>query len=605
MNVFVDGDVSGGVDFIGLEKMYITGDYVFSGTSSFMAAILPYADGVGMDTTDINYWATVNMTDGELGQITNAPDAKPLIDVDGTFSSDLAMNGLGSADNKYLEDSQIGIKIFDMIDQGTAIWLLHADGGVSDISAKIRNINVKFCNEDGSTCVAYFNDLDPESDGLPAYISVRDSDDDGQTDSLYVVFDDRFGGPAALFPIQPIVGRLPMRKDSEHSASGAIDSMISAQLQVNKFYNKTPLEVLPVVFQGTNMELSMTELYNRMEDYLLHYNGTALSSFSRLFEGTDGEQAAGLMSLNEHATFRSFEDRMVDEFIWNRNRRLEKAWMDVDYGMFYQNLLSGNHTDGNRFAISGGFDWQESDTLILGLSGHVSHSASSVGELFDLSYASVSQMGQLDTRVTDTNVGFGGYLMKTLGDKARLYGNAFIGAHLFNVERNQTFVDAIDGNGTAFSLISEFGLLHDILNQYIVGNVYARVGYNFGLNISSDAENSEFMEYKQDGYFMLTPGYSLTAQKRIYPSAWLQIRPYATIGVEYDVFGMQDSIEYKFAGATDYSTYDMNVNPLWANIGGGFEVLSANGLQFGLDYRYQYNQEMQLHNIRFTGMYRF
>jgi hypothetical protein len=284
---------------------------------------------------------------------------------------------------------------------------------------------------------------------------------------------------------------------------------------------------------------------------------------------------------------------------------LDKAWLDVDYGMFYQNTLRGDHTDGNRFAMFGGFDWQESDTLILGLSGHISHSTSSVGDVFDLSYASVSQMGQLNTRVADTNLGFGGYLMKILGDKARLYGNAFIDAHLFDVERNQTFVDTIDGNGTAFSLISEFGLLHDILNQYIVGNVYARVGYNFGLNISSDATNSEFMKYKQDGYFMLTPGYSVTAQKRIYPTAWLQIRPYATIGVEYDVFGMKDSLEYKFAGAADYSPYDMEVNPLWANIGGGFEVLSANGLQFGLDYRYQYNQEMQLHNIRFSGMYRF
>ena len=605
MNVFVDGDVSGGVDFIGLEKMQITGDYLFDGNSSLMAAILPYADGTGLNTTDINYWASVNLSGGKLGQVTNAPDAKPLIAVGGKFSSDLTMDGLGSAENEYLEDSQVGIKIFDMIDQGTAIWLLHADGGVSDISTKIRNINVKFCNEDGSTCVAYFNDLNPESDGLPAYISVRDSDNDGETDSLYVVFDERFGGPVALFPIQPIVADVPMHKDSEYLAAGAIDSMIAGQLQANKFYNKTPLEVLPVIFQGTNMELSMKELYNRMEDYVIYYDGNTLSSFSRLFEGADGEQAAGLMALNEHTTFRSFEDRMVDEFIWNRNRRLDKAWLDVDYGMFYQNTLSVNHTDGNRFAISGGFDWQESDTLILGLAGHVSHSASAAGDVFDLSYTNVSQMGHLDTNVTDTNVGLGGYLMKTLGDKARLYGNAFVDAHLFDVERNQTFVDTIDGDGTAFSLISEFGLLHDILNQYIVGNVYARVGYNFGLDISSDAAGSEFMKYKQDGYFMLTPGYSLTAQKRIYPSAWFQIRPYATIGIEYDVLGMKDSIEYKFAGATNYSPYDINIEPLWANIGGGFEMLSANGLQFGLDYRYQYNQEMQLHNIRFTGMYRF
>ncbi len=606
ISIFVDGSVSGGVDFIGLEKMQITGDYIFDNNSSLLAAILPYASGTGANTTDVNYWATVSPSVGvEFGQVVNAPDANPLIAVGGKFSSDLTFGDFVTADGSSLDNAQIGIKIFDMIDNGTAIWLLHADGGVYDVSDKITNINVKFCNEDASVCFAYLNDLDPESDGVPAYISVRDTDGDDTSDSLYIVFDDNLINVSALFPIQPIVADVPMHKDYEYFAAGAIDSVIAGRLQANKFYNETPLEVLNVLFQGTNMELTMKELYNRMADYVINENGSILSSFIRLFEGTDGEQAAGMMALNEHTTFRSFEDRMVDEFIWNRNRRLDKAWMDVDYGMFYQNTLSGNHTDGNRFAISGGFDWQESDTLILGLTGHISHSASSVGDVFDLSYASVSQMGHLDTNVTDTNLGFGGYLMKTLGDKARLYGNAFVDAHLFDVERNQTFVDTIDGDGTAFSLISEFGLLHDILNQYIVGNVYARVGYNFGLNISSDAAGSEFMKYKQDGYFMLTPGYSLTAQKRIYPTAWLQIRPYATIGIEYDVLGMKDSIEYKFAGATNYSPYDINVEPLWANIGGGFEMLSANGLQFGLDYRYQYNQEMQLHNIRFTGMYRF
>ena len=110
---------------------------------------------------------------------------------------------------------------------------------------------------------------------------------------------------------------------------------------------------------------------------------------------------------------------------------------------------------------------------------------------------------------------------------------------------------------------------------------------------------------KSDGYFVFTPGYSLVAQKRIYPSAWFQIRPYASIGVEYDVLGMPDNAKYKFAVADKYTYYDVDTNPFWANIGAGVEFVVANGVQVGVDYRYQYNSALQLHNIKVSGSYRF
>ena len=68
---------------------------------------------------------------------------------------------------------------------------------------------------------------------------------------------------------------------------------------------------------------------------------------------------------------------------------------------------------------------------------------------------------------------------------------------------------------------------------------------------------------------------------------------------------MPDVAEYKFVVADKFTDYDLEINPLWANIGGGIEMLSANGLQFGVDYRYQYNSDIQLHNIRVSGSYRF
>ena len=83
------------------------------------------------------------------------------------------------------------------------------------------------------------------------------------------------------------------------------------------------------------------------------------------------------------------------------------------------------------------------------------------------------------------------------------------------------------------------------------------------------------------------------------------ITNWLSIGVEYDVLGAPDKAEYKFAPADAYTKYNVEIDPLWANIGGGVELLSANGLQFGVDYRYQYNSDIQLHNIKISGSYRF
>ncbi len=609
MNVNVAGNVSGNVGFIGLEKMSIGGNYTFNDGSQINAAILPYAvSGGDINETDINYWATVSLNDDQtLGQITNATDASALITVGGKFESDLNMLGALTADGK-LGTPQIGINIFDIVDQGTAIWLLHAQDGVSDLATKIRNLNVSFCNADGSVCYDYLTSLDANNgsdEDLPAYISVRDVDDNGVADSLYIVFDPRFGGPVEVFKIQPIVAREDDYTNGEYVSAGALDDMIAGQLINKKFYNRTPIEVIPLIFDGTNLSVMANELYNRMEDYVLNRDGGALARFSRLFQVREIEQIAGSIALNEHTSFRSFEDRMFDEFIWNRNRNLKKAWLDVDYGMLYQNIDDGKHTDGNRFSISGGFDWQESNTLVLGLTGRVSHTSSKAHDDMDLSYTGYSAMGDVKIDVADTNIGLGGYLMKILGEKTRLYGNAFMDLHVLDVNRYQNYVDTIDGDGTAFSLMSEWGLMHDILNQYIVGNAYARIGYNFGFSVKEKSAGDDYMRLKSDGYFVLTPGYSLIAQKRIYPSAWFQIRPYASVGVEYDVFGAPDFAKYKFAVADEFTKYDIDIDPLWANIGGGVELLSARGIQFGVDYRYQYNDDIQLHNIKVSGSYRF
>lgn len=612
LNVGVTGNVSGGVKFTGLEHMKITGNYTYDSNSGLNMAILPYAAGGGMNSTIYDYWANVSLADDKtLGQIihnpSKHPNPEPLISVNGTFITNLGDNI--NNDTGLLNDGQMGVQIFDMIDQGTAIWLLHADGGIREEGTKIRNVAVKFCNADGSKCFDYFKptqSLNETGTDLPAYISVRDYNSDGTADSLYLVFDPRFGGPVQVFKIQPIVERENDHTKGEYTTAGALDDLIAGGLADAKFYNRTPIEAIPVAFAGTNMEEMSKELLNRMEYYNTTRDGRGLARFSRLFQPREIEQMAGSVVLNEHTSFRDFEDHMLDEFIWNRNRHLRKAWGEFDFGMARQKVDDGKRVASDRFGFTGGYDWQETETLILGLAGRVSHMSGDNDDAMDLGYLPGQYIaGSVNTTVSDTNFGLGAYMMQNLGTKMRLYGNAFLDLHWLDVTRDQTYMSKIDGDGTAFSLISEWGLMHDWLNQYIVGNVYARVGYNFGFSVKEKAAGDDYMKLKSDGYMILTPGYTLTAQKRIYPSAWFQLRPYAAIGVEYDVLGAPDNAKYKFAAAKHFTKYDIDIDPLWANIGGGMEFLSVTGVQVGLDYRYQYNADIQMHKIKLSGSYRF
>lgn len=603
LNANIAGNLSGGVTFANLGQMHVGGDYAFTDTSKVFANISNKSSMAGLP----NYWSSVSLADDTLGQITNAASGDgALITVDGKFTSDLSLGLTPSGGIGGGASDQIGIALRELADAGDAIWLVYAQGGITESGDKLRNLNVVICNASGSICYDYF-------DGTPAgnssaYLTMRDTDGNGTSDSIYVVFDPRFGGPVELFKIQPIVARNAKHTDGEYVSAGALDNIIADQMAKQGFTGRHAIELLPVLFRGTNLETMANELYGRMEHYNTYRDSAPLSRFSRLFQAREIEQVAGSVILNEHTSARSFEDHMLDEFIWNRNRNLKKAWVDAEYGMLFQKVSDGKHADGNRFNITGGFDWQHTNTLILGLAGRVSHTSTDVSDAINLGYTTENPFiaGHVDAKVANTNIGLGGYLMQTLGEKTRAYGNAFLDLHVFDITRHQTFVNGIiDGSGTAFALNTEWGLLHDWLNQYIVGNMYARAGYNFGFSVTEKVGGHDYMKMKSDGYLSFTPGYSLTAQKRIYPSVWFQVRPYATIGVEYDVLGAPDNAKYKFATAKKFTSYDIDIDPLWANIGGGVEMLSVTGFQVGLDYRYQYNQDIQLHNIKVSGSYRF
>ncbi|HBS76266.1 MAG TPA: hypothetical protein DEA31_00170, partial [Alphaproteobacteria bacterium] len=415
LTVGVTGNVSGGARFGGLQEMTIGGNYLFDNDSGL------YVDVRRRDVLTAptrNYWSSVSLADDNtLGRITNATDgnAGALIQVDGAFTSDLTLSRNPSTGFANATD-QIGVALRELATVGDAIWLVHADDGITELGDKLRNLNVVVCNNTGTMCYDYFSGALVDADS--AYLTVRDTDGDGIDDSIYLVFDPRFGGPVEVFKIQPIVGRTPGHTSGEYMSAGALDDMLDGAAAGKGFYGRHALEMLPVIFRGTNLEQLGNELYKRMEDYNTNRDGTALSRFSRLVQPREIEQVVGSIVLNEHTNFRSFEDRMFDEFIWNRNRNLKKAWVDAEFGMFNQKVSDGKRVDGNRINVAGGFDWQHSETLILGLTGRISHMSADNSDSMNLGYTVENPFiaGNVDVKVADTNIGLGGYLMQTLGE---------------------------------------------------------------------------------------------------------------------------------------------------------------------------------------------
>ena len=604
MYVTVGGDILAGADIIGLAHMTVAGDYTFDDTSRLLVFANPQNP-----TDGFTYWGTATFDeDNVVTVITNdMVGAEPLISVSGQLITNVSGDIFG-LNGSALLDSQIGINLQSHVGASSAIWLLHADEGIEELAARIAGLSVNFCNATGTICMDYLEAIgqyNNEDVNLPIHLVSYDTDGDGVNDSLYVVFDDSLTERGRLFKLQPIVASAPYYTRGEYQSAGALDDLIEHLLLSQGFSYESPAGVMKILFDGTVMHAAGPELYERMMYYWTYNKPDVIRAFSRVFQLREANQIANALELNTHTVFKDISNRFIDEAIWNRNRRLNKLWFIGDYGYFIDDLVD-NHAHGSRIGFNFGYDWQSSKTLILGWMGHVAHTRGEDNDVIDLRYGAVRATGHVDTDVRNLNVSGGAYFMKTLGIKARWYGDAMLSLNFIDVKRDQTWVDGrIEGDAMSYGLVGETGIIHDWLNQYIIGNVYLRAGYNSGFDMTEKVGGTDYMKLDFDGHFVLTPGYSLTAQKRIYPSAWFQFRPYATVGVEYDLLASPDTMQYKFAQVRPWRDYDIGVDPLWAHAGAGVEFLAVNGVHVGIDYRYQYNANVQMHKLQLSGMYRF
>lgn len=601
IDITVGGNIIGGTDIIGLAHMTVGGNYTFDDASRLVA----FANsGAGF-----TYWATAVFDEDNMVSVitNNVGGAEPLISVSGQLITNVSGNAL-TPNGTPLLDSQIGINLRNTVNGSSAIWLLHADEGIQELAARVAGLSINFCNADGTICMDYLAATGANNGAgvqLPIHLVSYDTDGDGVNDSLYVVFDGNLTDQGRLFKLQPIVASAPYYTIGEYQSAGALDDLIEHLLLSKGFSYDSPAGVMRILFDNTVMSEVSEELYQRMMYYWAYNKPDVIRAFSRVFQLREANQIADALELNTHTVFKDISNRFIDEAIWNRNRRVNKIWFTGDYGYMWDDLVD-NHAHGSRINFNLGYDWQASNTLILGWMGHVSHVRSEDNDVIDLTYGATRATGYVDTDVRNLNVGGGAYFMKTLGIKARWYGDAMLDLNFIDVKRDQTWVNGrIEGDAFSLGLVGETGIIHDWLNQYIIGNVYLRLGYNSGFDMTEKVGGTDYMNLDFDGHFILTPGYSITAQKRIYPSAWFQFRPYATVGVEYDLIESPNQMHYRFAVVNPWREYDIGVDPLWAHAGAGVEFLSVSGVHVGLDYRYQYNANVQMHKLQLSGMYRF
>jgi len=590
----ITGDVSGAITWYGINSLTVGGDFHF-GTDSVLFMNAP---------TGFGAIGTIDTTEGSptFGVITNGT-AGPIMTVSGQFITDLDFSA-GAAFG-----GQLRIATTEIMTPGSAIWLVNAAGGIydtGDFGNEIIDLIapfVQFCNRSGTICFDYADLLNWEDEtlnGLPLFLSVRNG---GQ--NLYLVFDERFGGPQMMFLIQPIVGKDVGHTHGEWASAGAIDDLMYGTFYRTGFTGSQPLNIMPSLFTDTPFEEMAHELFLRMRDYLINPDMPEnMSRFTRLFQPRELDVAALHMNMNEREQGRALRNRMAEEFTWNRHRNIARVWTDFSGGLYDGHGNDGVGIDGNRASATIGVDVRSTRNMIFGVMAHASYTTASMRDTIDISHGDVSQIGNVSLDMNTLHVGLGAYMQQRMSQYRRMYARLNLNADIFDFTRNQTFVDEITGDGTAFSIMSEWGMFHDLHLRYWVGNVFVRAGYNFGIDMTSSVAGTDYMRYQHGGHLVLTPGYELMVQRRVYMSPWIFVRPFASVGVEYDILGM-DRFQFRFAPALRFTEYSVETNPLWLRARAGLDFNHARGGAIGIEVEYQHNEFVQMYNLRLSGSLRF
>ena len=379
-----------------------------------------------------------------------------------------------------------------------------------------------------------------------------------------------------------------------------------------------PIDAIYAANDDTIFEGLAHAIYDRIEDYATTGGITsaeAAGDYKRLSYAlvpTEAGQFAHLTNNSERMVQSSLQKRMMDESLWKRNRVRTKFWIDGEYSLMNMNNPDGaNDITGDMTSVMAGYDVQISPETIIGINGGVTMGNLRENMSLDLSYGNKTVNGGRDTRVNSTMINIGGYVLSKMGESSTFYASANLYSHSLGMDKDMNMglvghkIGAVSGGGNASSFGGEFGMIHSIAGQYVIGNLSARFVQSNGFKFTSAIEGEDYMNFRQEGYTTFAPGYSVMAQRRMYLHPSFIMRPYLSVGAEYQVMTMGDMIQYKYAPADLWSEFRTDVDPLWVTAKGGFEFLSISGLQFGIGLAYHYNAVMTVQSVNFGASMRF
>jgi len=393
-------------------------------------------------------------------------------------------------------------------------------------------------------------------------------------------------------------------------AAGALDNWLYYNLGDALFNPDKPLpvEAIPLTFEKTIFKDVAIELQNR---FIYAYpEGKAvgamgepepLHQFTRLFIPTEAAQYAWAMNTSDRMYQLSMQKRVANEMLWPRKRKRSKIWVDGDYGMQTIKIDDEAPAAGSRMSFRMGYDRLLSPGAVFGLSGGYTMVSSTQSEDIMLGFDGKRVPGKREVVANDATISVGGYLLARMIPKAWAYISGNYHMHTLTLTREQNFMGDISGTGAATSVTGEVGITHSLYGQEAIGNVFVRAGMNQGMTLEEKVGEAMYMDMKQKAYTTVAPGYILTFQKRMYLNPTFIMRPYMSVGGEYEAIGMGDTVQYRLGGSDEYSDYKLTTDPMWITGKVGAEFLMSNGTQFGIGYEYHHNAMIQTHNVRFGG----
>jgi hypothetical protein len=436
----------------------------------------------------------------------------------------------------------------------TRVWF-HEDGIDVSTWAKLRA-------NTGAEDVGLYADLERMAVIAPI---VKSGGGTGNTYQMALAFDD-------------LVLTIMNAPGSKYSPTTKDDISRWFLFELDRMFVDNP--VFRTIMSGYGMdEHNMPEDYYDIGLIMLDKDGQLAVNFMNTFNAADGGRAGQQLAIANIIARNQFADQMMEDFMWVRYRNQSNAWGGASFASISD--------PGNISVYSGGFDTRLKNKYVVGAT---------------ISAASIDAGG-----VDGSVFSIAGYGTKRLdGMNTAVYAKAGMSFNSFKVYDNHYIAGDMKSDSSSIDLTVESGLMHRIYDRYVSGRLFGTAGMFGGFDLTKKTQQGEFMNIKSPSEFGLSAGYELSFGKDIYPSQTMKIRPFAKVGVEYELLGRAVDTKFQFVGADKFRNWTgEEIKPLWLRYGAGVDFAMQRGIQMSIGYDIIDNGEWSAGVLKINGRARF